>query len=291
MLDSDLAGLYNTETKYLNRAATRNKGRFPEDFRFQLTAEEYEHLRCQIGTSSDDLRKFAAGGRRYMPYAYTEQGVAMLSSVLRSSTAVEVSVRIMRAFVEMRHFIADNAHMFDQIREVSRRQIEYQAETNHRLNEMQRSTDERFERVFDYMGAHEEPRQKVFFEGQVYDAFELLVSLVQRAKESVILIDGYVDEGTLNILAKKAEGVASTIWTHPKTRLTETDVETFNAQYPELTVRHTSSFNDRFLILDETEGYLVGASLKDAGRRSFAITRIEDRSIIEAILSKLAQQS
>lgn len=151
--------------------------------------------------------------------------------------------------------------------------------------------DERFERAFDCMGAHEEPRQMVFFEGQVYEAFELLVSLVQRAKESVILVDGYVDAGTLNILAKKAEGVASTIWTRPKTRLAERDVETFNAQYPELTVRHTSSFHDRFLILDGTEGYLVGASLKDAGRRSFAITRIEDRSIIEAILSKLAQQS
>jgi hypothetical protein len=131
----------------------------------------------------------------------------------------------------------------------------------------------------------------VFFEGQVYEAFELLVSLVQRAKESVILVDGYVDAGTLNILAKKAEGVASTIWTRPKTRLAERDVETFNAQYPELTVRHTPSFHDRFLILDGTEGYLVGASLKDASRRSFAITRIEDRSIIKAVLSKLAQQS
>jgi|GEM_PF-1149088 len=220
-----------------------------------------------------------------------QQGASSLSAVLRSDTAIEVSVKIMDAFVEMRHFIADNAHMFDQIREVSRRQIEYQAETNHRLNEMQRSTDERFERVFDCMGAHEEPRQMVFFEGQVYDAFELLVSLVRRAKESVVLIDGYVDAGTLNILAKKADGVTVTVWTHPKTKLTAKDVETFNVQYPKLTVRHTSSFHDRFLILDETEGHLVGASLKDAGRRSFAITRIDDRSIIKAVLSKLAQQS
>lgn len=113
---------------------------------------------------------------------------------------------------------------------------------------------ERFERVFNYMGAHEEPHQRVFFEGQVYNACVLLVSLVQRAKEGIILIDGYVDEGTLNILAKKAEGVASTIWTHPKAKLTERDVEAFNAQYPELTVRHASSFHDRFLILDGTEG-------------------------------------
>ncbi len=139
------------------------------------------------------------------------------------------------------------------------------------------------------MGAHEEPRQRVFFEGQVYNACVLLVSLVQRAKEGIILIDGYVDAGTLNILAKKAEGVASTIWTHPKAKLTERDVEAFTAQYPELTVHHASSFHDRFLILDGTYGHLVGASLKDAGRRSFATTRIEDRSIM-AVLSKLAQQ-
>lgn len=291
MLDSDLAELYGTETKYLNRAATRNKGRFPEDFRFQLTREEHENLRCQIGTSSDDLRKFAAGGRRYMPYVYTEQGVAMLSSVLRSGTAVGVSVRIMRAFVEMRHFIADNAHMFEQIREVSHRQVEYQTETNARLDDMQRSTDERFERVFDYMEAHEEPRQKVFFEGQVYDAFKLLVSLVRKAKKEIVLIDGYVDAGTLNILAKKQKDVSVTVWTHPKTKLTKRDVETFDAQYPELAVRHTTAFHNRFLILDSAGGYLVGASLKDAGKKSFALVRIEDASIIEAILGKLPEKS
>jgi hypothetical protein len=214
---------------------------------------------------------------------FTEQGVSMLSAVLRSPTAIEVSIKIMDAFVEMRHFIADNAHMFEQIRSVERRQLE----TSAQLAQYQKSTDERFERVFDYMETHEELRQKVFFEGQVYYAFKPLVSLVQRAKESITLIDGYVDAGTLNILAKKTEGVSVTIWTHPKTKLTTKDVETFNAQYPELTVRHTTSFHDRFLILDGTEGYLVGASLKDAGKKSFAIARIEDQSIIEAIISKL----
>lgn len=291
MLDSELAELYETETKYLNRAATRNKDRFPEDFRFQLTADEYDSLRCQIDPSSGDLRKFATGGRRYMPYVYTEQGVAMLSSVLRGGTAIDVSVHIMRAFVEMRHFIADNAHMFEQIRSVNHRQIEYQTKTDRRLGDIQRSTDERFERIFDYMEAHKEPNQKVFFEGQVYDAFELLVDLVQQAKKSIVLVDGYVDMGTLNILAKKGEGVSVTIWTHRKTKLTTRDIETFNAQYPELSVRHTERFHDRFLIFDGTEGYLVGASLKDAGKKSFAITRIEDASIIGAILDRLAGKS
>ena len=276
MLDSDLAELYEVETGALNRAAKRNEDRFPEDFRFRLTDDEYENLRCQIGISSDDLQKFAAGGRRYMPYVYTEQGVAMLSGVLRSRVAVDTSVRIMRAFVEMRHFIADNAHMFEQIRSI-----------DHRLDSLERSTDKRFERVFDYMETHEAPSQKVFFEGQVYDAFELLVSLVLRAKREILLIDGYVDTGTLNILAKKAPDVSVTVWTRPRTSLTERDVATFNAQYPTLEVRRTTSFHDRFLILDGTEGYLVGASLKDAGKKSFAIAKLEDSAIVDSIVAAL----
>ena len=200
----------------------------------------------------------------------------MLSGVLRSKVAIDASVRIMRAFVEMRHFIADNAHMFEQIRTVELRQLKYQ-----------KSTDERFERVFDYMETHEAPNQKVFFEGQVYDAFELLVSLVQRAKREIVLVDGYVDTGTLNILAKKRQGVSVTVWTHLKTSLTKCDVETFNAQYPTLEVRHTASFHDRFLILDGVEGYLVGASLKDAGKKSFAVARLEDSAVVGSIVAAL----
>ena len=211
-----------------------------------------------------------------MPRVFTEQGVSMLSAVLRSPTAIEVSIKIMDAFVEMRHFIADNAHMFEQLRNIELKQAEYQ-----------KATDDRFEKVFDYMGAHREPRQKVFFEGQVWDAFEFLVSTIQKAQKGIVLVDGYVDTTTLNILAKKAEGVVVTVWTNPKTKLTARDVETFNAQYPSLEVRHTTAFHDRFLILDGSEGYLVGASLKDAGKRSFAVTRIEDAAIAQTVLSKL----
>lgn len=276
MLDSDLAMLYQVETGALNRAAKRNEERFPEDFRFRLAEGEYADLRCQIGISSFGGEH---GGRRKLPYVYTEQGVAMLSGVLRSDVAVQASVRIMRTFVEMRRFIASNAALFGQIRAVELRQLEYQ-----------KATDERFERVFDYMEAHEAPRQKIFFDGQVFDAFELLVSLVQRAGREIILVDGYVDAGTLNILAKKGDGVAVTVWTHPKTALTQRDVDMFNAQYPQLTVRHTTAFHDRFLIVDGTEGYLVGASLKDAGKKSFAITRVEDPAIVSGILARLREQ-
>lgn len=275
MLDSDLAKLYGVETKRLNEAVTRNIERFPERFCFRLSSGEVDDLRSQTATLHPELGKQDSWWR-YMPRVFTEQGVSMLSAVLRSKTAIDVSIRVMDAFVEMRHFIASNAAMFEQIRAVELRQLEYQ-----------RTTDERFERVFDYMEAHEAPRQKVFFDGQVYDAFELLVGLVRRARESIVLVDGYADAGTLNILAKKADGVAATIWTHPRARLTKRDVEAFNAQYPRLEVRRTSAFHDRFLILDGAEGYLVGASLKDAGKKAFAVARLEDGESVAAILARL----
>lgn len=208
MLDSDLAELYGVETKALNQAVSRNSRRFPERFCFHIAREEAEGLRSQIVTLDPELGKQDTWWR-YMPRVFTEQGVSMLSAVLRSDTAIDVSVRIMDAFVEMRHFIVDNAHMFEQIRTVELRQLEYQ-----------QTTDERFERVFDYMETHEAPRQRVFFEGQIYDPFELLVSLVQRAKREIVLIDGYADAGTLNILVKKRQGVSVTVWTRPKTSVT-----------------------------------------------------------------------
>lgn len=276
MLDSDLALLYQVETKRINETVRRNKARFPEEFCFRLTSDEYESLRSQIATSSNDLRKFASGGRRYVPYVYTEQGVAMLSAVLRSDIAVDVSIRIMKSFVEMRHFIASNAALFEQIRTVELRQLEYQ-----------KTSDERFERVFDYMETHETPKQKVFFDGQIYDAFELLVDLVQKAEREIVLVDGYVDAGTLNVLAKKAPDVAVTVWTHPRTSLTQRDVDTFNAQYPRLEVRHTTAFHDRFLVLDGAKAYLVGASIKDAGKKSFGIARLEGNEAASTILARL----
>lgn len=199
MLDSDLTELYGVETKVLNQAANRNPRRFPERSRFRITRKEIEDLRSQIVTLRPELGEQDTWWR-YMPRVFTEQGASMLSAMLRSDTTIDVSVRIMDAFAEMRHFIADNAHMFEQIRSI-----------DHRLDNLERSTDERFERVFDYMETHETPNQKVFLEGQACDAFELLVTLVQRARRKVIIVDGYVDTGTLNILAKKQSGVSVTV--------------------------------------------------------------------------------
>ncbi len=277
MLDSDLASLYGVETRTLNQAVTRNPNRFPERFCFRLTKDEADDLKSQFVISSADGW---GGRRRSLPRVFTEQGVSMLSAVLRSDTAIEVSIRIMDAFVEMRRFIADNAQMLERISTIELRQLEYQ-----------KCTDERFERIFDYMDAHEEPIQRVFFDGQVWDAFELLTSFVLRAKREIVLVDGYVDTGTLNVLAKKHSDVRVTIWTHPKTRLTQRDVDTFNAQYPKLEVRHTETFHDRFLILDGTEAYLVGASLKDAGKKTFGIARIEDEKIVRSILERLNKEA
>lgn len=274
MIDSDLAMLYQVETGALNRAVKRNIKRFPDDFRFQLTVEEYENLKCQIGISS--LNENGYGGRRTLPYVFTEQGISMLASVLHSDIAINVSIGIIRAFVEMRRFIANNALLFERISNVELKQLEYQ-----------KQTDEKLEQIFEYISEHEKASQKIFFDGQIYDAFSLIVSLIQKAEKEITLIDGYVDVGTLNLLAKKNEGVSVTVYTHQRTRLSNIDVANFNAQYPALEVKYTSVFHDRFLILDGKTSYHIGASLKDAGKKTFGITLINDESITKDILQRL----
>lgn len=218
MLDSDLAILYQVETKTFNQAVKRNIERFPENFRFQLKKEEYDSLRSQFVTSKE-----GRGGRRYLPYVFTEQGIAMLSAVLRSDIAIQVSIRIMETFVEMRKYMANTSLLYDRMNAIEERQITYQNETN-----------EKFDKVFAYISDHEESQQKIFFDGQIYDAFSLLIDLVASATKSLVLVDNYVDVGTLNILSKKKENVSVTIYTVRKTRLSEKDIETFNQQYPKL---------------------------------------------------------
>lgn len=274
MLDSDLAMLYHVETKVFNQAVKRNIARFPDNFRFQLTKEEYAALRSQVVTLNENTGR--GMHRKYLPYVFTEQGIAMLSAVLRSDVAIQVSINIMNAFVEMRRFISNNALLFERISNVELKQLEYQ-----------KQTDEKLEQIFEYISEHEEASQKVFFDGQIYDAFSLIVSLIQKAEKKITLIDGYVDVGTLNLLAKKNEGVFVTVYTHQRTRLSNMDVENFNAQYPALEVKYTSVFHDRFLILDGKTAYHIGASLKDAGKKTFGITLINDERITKDILQRL----
>lgn len=205
MMDSDLAILYQVETGALNRSVKRNINRFPSDFCFQLTDSEYENLKCQFGISS--LSKNGYGGRRYLPYVFTEQGISMLSAVLHSKTAVNVSIGIMRAFVEMRRFLTSNSLMFERVNAIEVRQLAFQ-----------KSSEEKFDKIFNYISDHEEVSQKIFFNGQIYDAFSLLTALVSKAKKKLVLVDNYVDIGTLNILAKKNTGVASVVYTVKRTK-------------------------------------------------------------------------
>ncbi|MCM1049308.1 MAG: ORF6N domain-containing protein [Clostridiales bacterium] len=243
--------------------------------RNQQVIEETEFLRSQFATlnESDGRGKH----RKYLPYVFTEQGIAMLSAVLRNNVAVQVSINIMNAFVEMRKFIANNALLFERISTVELRQLEYQ-----------KQTDEKLEQVFEYISEHEEVGQKIFFDGQIYDAFSLIVSLIKKADKEIILIDGYVDVGTLNLLSKKNENVTATIYTFKNTKLTKTDVDKFNAQYPTLKVKYMKTFHDRFIILDKKLAYHVGASLKDAGKKCFGINFIQDKGITKDILQRLA---
>ena len=270
MLDSDLAMIYQVETKVFNQAVSRNIERFPENFRFQLTKEEFDTLRSQIATSD------GRGGRRYRPYMFTEQGIAMLSGVLRSDVAVQASIRIMNTFVEMRRFIANHALLFEKVSDLELKQLEYQ-----------KNTDEKFDKVFRYIENHAESEQKIFFDGQIYDAFSLITSIIRKAQKEIILIDGYVDVDTLNILAKKNAGVDVKIYTYASAQLTNRDAAKFNAQYPTLTVKKTQVFHDRFIILDGGTAYHIGASIKDAGKKCFAISLIDDPGVVTDLLNRL----
>lgn len=211
-----------------------------------------------------------------LPYVFTEQGIAMLSALLKSDIAVKVSVNIMKAFIEMRRFIFNNQILFEKISSMELKQIEYQ-----------KMTDDRFEKVFEYIGQHQEKEQKIFFNGQVYDAFSMMVDLIKKAENEIILIDNYVDIDTLNILSKKKDNVNVEIYTKRDTKLNNKDVNKFNIQYPKLEVKYTEIFHDRFLILDRKYIYHIGASLKDLGKKCFGITLIKYDAIIEDILSKL----
>lgn len=215
-----------------------------------------------------------------MPYAFTEQGIYMLATVLKGELATKQSIFIMRAFKEMRHFIANNALMFEKINAIELKQLEYQ-----------KSADEKFGKIFEYMAEHEESNQKIFFDGQIFDAFSLLTDIIGHAKKEIILIDGYVDVITLNIMAKKNSGVNVLVYTLPSAKISAQDITNFNAQYPTLTVKKTTAFHDRFLIIDGVEGYHIGASLKDAGKKCFGINKIEGIDVIKNLINKVKQTS
>ena len=261
MLDKDLATLYGVEAKVLNQAVKRNVERFPDDFRFQLTKEEC--LRSQIVTLNEKQGQHL----KYMPYAFTEQGVAMLSSVLRSQTAIDVNIQIMRAFVSMRHFMVNNASVFSRLETIEYHQLEmqqHQQETDKRIDEVFRRLDE----------GNAKPKQGVFYNGQVYDAYTFVSDLIKSAKKRIILIDNYVDETVLTLLDKREEGVSAVIYTQQISRQFQLDIDRHNAQYAPIDVETFRLSHDRFLCIDD-DVYHIGASIKDLGKKWFGFSKME----------------
>lgn len=271
MLDSDLADMYDVEPKRLNEQVKRNINRFPEKFRFQLAEEEYENLRSQFATlenESNSLRsQFATiesqrgKHRKYLPYVFTEQGVSMLSAVLRSETAVQVSIKIIDAFVEMRKFISTNAGIFQRLDKVEQKQIE---------------TDNKFEQIFKALENKSiKPKQGIFYDGQVFDAYVFVADLIKSAKKSILLIDNYVDESVLQLFTKRNKNVTVKIYTKTISKTLKQDLEKHNAQYPKIEIEKFDKAHDRFLMIDETTVYHIGASLKDLGKKWFAFSKME----------------
>ena len=290
LLDSDLAILYGVETRQLNQQVKRNIERFPEDFMFQLTKVELTNLKSQIATLSatdyplrsqivtlntenHSLRSQNATidnrGRhtKYLPYAFTENGIAMLSSVLRSPIAIQVNIRIMRAFTSMRQFIASNAQIFQRLDVMEQNQLAlaaHQVETDHKLEEVFRRLD----------SGNVQPHQGIFYDGQIFDAYTFINDRIREATTRIILIDNYIDDSVLTILSKRADKVAATIYTKKPSAQLQLDIQKHNAQYTPIDIIAFDLSHDRFLCIDETV-YHLGASIKDLGKKWFAFNRME----------------
>jgi hypothetical protein len=264
MLDRDLAMLYGVETKALNQAVKRNLKRFPERFRFQLSEQE----KNELVTNCDRFKSLKHSN--VAPYAFTEQGISMLSTVLHSQTAIEMSIKIMDAFVAMRHFLIQNAQVFQRLANIEYHQVE---------------TDKKIDEVFKLLDASIPPKQGIFYDGQVFDAYQFVSDLVRKAKKSIVLIDNYVDDTVLTLLDKRDGGVTATIYTQRISQQLQLDITRHNSQYDIINVEHFNRAHDRFMLIDDGV-YHIGASIKDLGKKWFAFTLMQDITTAE-ILNKI----
>ena len=287
MLDRDLARLYGVDTRRLNEQVKRNIERFPEDFMFQLTKEENEFLKSQNATLDEKflrsqnatLEKEDMRGKhvKFLPYAFTESGIAMLSGVLRSAQAVSMNIQIMRAFVAMRRFLASNAQVFQRLEVMERNQLA--------LNAHQIDTDQKLEEVFRRLDdGSVKPKQGIFFDGQIFDAYTFINDRIREAKKRIVLIDNYVDDSVLAMLDKRNKGVSAKIYTRNISHQLSLDFEKHNAQYAPIEVEPFERAHDRFLCIDDTV-YHIGASLKDLGKKWFGFNRMEWST--DELLSKI----
>lgn len=270
MLDSDLAQLYQVETRVLNQAVKRNNHRFPEGFCFQLTRQEFDNLISQSVISRSATNW---GGIRKLPIVFTEHGVTMLSSVLKSEIAISIGVRIVQEFISMRHYYADNAVIIQRLDRIELRQLE---------------ADEKFNQIFKQLESTKPDKAVIFYKGQMWDALSCIEEIISKAQKTIILIDGYVDKGTLDMLSRKKSDVSVDILTFKKTcNLNEKEIDAFQSQYGKLDIKYTDEFHDRFLILDHKVLYHIGASIKDAGKKAFEISLTEDKKVLESIIERL----
>ena len=304
ILDRDLARLYGVETGRLNEQVKRNIERFPEDFMFQLTKEEFEDWKSQFAISNGDSTRsqfatlddeekwksqFAISnsikmGARKLPYAFTENGIAMLSSVLRSPMAIATNIHIMRAFNAMRHFIGSQAQVFQRLEVVERNQLALntsQAELSAQVAENNKKLEEVFRRLDDNS---EKPEKGIFYDGQIFDAYSFINERIREAKKRIVLIDNYVDDSVLTMLDKRNKGVEAVVYTKNISRQLSLDFEKHNAQYSPIEVKQFDRAHDRFLCIDDTV-YLIGASLKDLGKKWFGFVKLEQPT--DELLSKM----
>ncbi len=293
ILDRDLARLYGVETKRLNQQVQRNIERFPEDFMFQLTKEEAESSRSQFATLNDEIpnlksqfatsseeeilkSQFATsswGGIRKLPYAFTENGIAMLSSVLRSPMAIATNIHIMRAFNAMRHFIGSHAQVFQRLEIVERNQLALNAHQEE-LSAQVAENNKKLEEVFKRMDAGDaKPEHGIFFDGQIFDSYIFINDRIREAKKRIILIDNYIDDSVLKMLDKREKGVAVKLYTNLSFGSLKMDLKKHNAQYAPIDAEQFNRSHDRFLCIDDTV-YLVGASLKDLGKKWFGFSKM-----------------
>lgn len=265
MLDSDLAEMYLVEPRVLNQAVKRNSERFPENFCFQLTDAEWQSLRSQFVILESGKGKH----RKFLPYVFTEQGVSMLSAVLRSDIAVKVSIQIMQAFVALRKTFGQLHGVIQRLEGVELKQLK---------------TDSKLEQLLQALEKGQPAQQGIFFQGQLFDAHVFVSNLIKQARKSLEIIDNYVDECTLLLLSKREKQVNCTVYTRISATLKK-DLEKHNQQYPAITLLENRSSHDRFIIIDNTQLYHIGASLKDLGNKCFAFSRMDD--VLPELATKL----
>ena len=244
-----------------------NLERFPEYYCFQLTEEEYKSLRCKNFT----LNKNGRGQhRKYMPYVFTEHGITMLAGLLKSNIAVNISIKIVNTFISMRKFLIQNGQVFDRISTQEYKQLE---------------NEKNFDKIFNILQNKDDEKQKIFFEGQIWDSYSLIIDIIKKANKRIVIIDNYIDDSILNMLAKKKNNVESVIITSEKSNISKLDIQKFNKEYPILKVSKTNKFHDRFILIDNKVLYHCGASIKDLGKKCFAITKIEEEQMINKIIN------